>query len=384
MMNQIITSILDNDLYKFSMLNAVLKKYPNQKVEYKFYNRDKREYPLGFSAEFKRQVEYMDKLSLTQIEELYLRNKCEHLFDEEFFTFLQDFRFDSSKVHIKFNSVKELSVIISGTWEETILYEVPLMAIISEVFFQLTSGDISLSKFKLGTAQKGETLKANNIKCMEFGTRRRYSKLAQSLAISILKITAKENFLGTSNVYFSMIHNVPVDGTVAHEWIMFHGATVGYKGANNAAITAWRDVYGTELDVVLPDTYTSKAFFETLSETLLASLTKARQDSGDPLVFTDLFLDIYGSLSVDKTILYSDGLNVDKTLIINKYREGEVLKKYAIGTHFTNDMEGVTPLNMVIKLDKVNGKSTIKLSDTEGKNTGDPEEVLTCKKELGI
>jgi len=135
MRNQIITSILDNDLYKFTQMNAVLKKYPNQQVEYKFYSREKREYPIGFYSELKRQIEYMDDLQLSQIEELYLRGKCGHLFDEEFFAFLQDFRFDSSKVTVKFNSINELSIIISGTWEEKILYEVPLMAIISEIFF---------------------------------------------------------------------------------------------------------------------------------------------------------------------------------------------------------------------------------------------------------
>ena len=375
---------MDNDLYKFTMLNAVLKKYPNQQVEYKFYNRDVREYPIGFYHEFKRQVEYMDSLKLTQIEELYLRSKCGHLFDEEFLSYLQDFRFNSSQVCIKFNSVNELSVTIKGTWEETILYEVPLMAIISEVFFHLTEGEPKLSKFKLNTALKGEILKKNNIQFMEFGTRRRYSKLVQSLAISLLKITAGSNFLGTSNVYFSMIHNVPVFGTVAHEWIMFHGVTVGYKEANNAAIIAWKDVYKTELDVVLPDTYTTKAFFETLNSDLFGSLTKVRQDSGDPLVFTDLFIENYSDSTEEKTIIYSDGLNIEQTLVINKYREGEVIKKYALGTHFTNDIENVIPLNMVIKLDKVNGLPAIKLSDAEGKITGNPEEALQCKKILKI
>jgi len=197
-------------------------------------------------------------------------------------------------------------------------------------------------------------------------------------------MTAGKNFLGTSNVYFSMIHNVPVLGTVAHEWIMFHGATVGYKEANNAAIKAWREVYNDELDVVLPDTYTSKTFFKTLNETILASLSTFRQDSGDPIIFTDLLLGNYTEEDPKKTIIYSDNLNVTKVLVINKYREGEVIKKYAIGTHFTNDIEGIKPLNMVIKLDKVNGKNTIKLSDTEGKITGNPEEALVCKKELEL
>lgn len=378
-MNPIITSLLDNDLYKFTMLNAVLKLYPNEQVEYTFHNRDKREIPSAIYAEFGRQIRAMESIELTQIEELYIRKEFSHLFDEEFFTYLRNFRFNSDQVKLEYFG-QDLKMTIRGTWETTILWEVPLMAILSEVFFAKTQPNVSLTQFKTNTALKGTTLKDNGINFMEFGTRRRMSKLTQSLAVSLLKITGRERFLGTSNVYFGMLHNVPVKGTIAHEWIMYHGATVGYKQANEEAIKAWREVYGSELNTVLPDTYTSKSFFETVT----SPITSLRQDSGDPMVFTSLAQAHFKEQSAEKTIIYSDSLNVNKVLEINALEGDSFTKIFALGTNFTNDVEGVTPLNIVIKLSKVNGKPAIKLSDTEGKHTGDPKEIEKCKTELEL
>lgn len=382
-MKPIITSVLDNDLYKFTMLNGVLKLYKGAYVEYKFYNRDPRPYPTSFFQELKRQISYLDKLRLTQVEEIHLRKKYGHLFGEEFFYFLSNFRFDSSQVTVKLNSIGELTIIIKGCWEDTILYEVPVMAIISELFFCLSGDVIDMEEFKRDTYQKGVTLRNEKIPYMEFGTRRRLSKLAQSIAISILKQSGT-NFLGTSNVYLGMIHEVKVFGTVAHEWVMYHGAKFGYKKANSAAVTAWKQIYGEELNVALPDTYTSKVFYDTLEKGFLAKITHVRQDSGEPNDFTDLSIMHYGIFAKYLTILYSDGLNVDKVLDIEAYRKGEVQKTYCLGTSLTNDFKGVKPLNIVIKLDSVDGIQTVKLSDTSGKHTGDPGAIEECLKELEL
>jgi nicotinate phosphoribosyltransferase len=384
-MRRIITSILDNDLYKFTMLNAVLKLYPDQQVEYTFHNRDKRDVPTAVYIEFAKQVGYMAEVGLTLNEELYLRQNFSELFDEDFFEFLRNFRFDPEQVKMDYIG-QDLKMTIKGTWESTILWEVVLMSLLSEIFFAITAPDTSLKQFKINTADKGEILKKNGIKFMEFGTRRRMSKLTQSLAISLLKITGKTNFLGTSNVYLGMLHDVPVKGTVAHEWIMYHGAVVGYKMANEEAIEAWREVYGTELDTVLPDTYTSKSFFDTVK----IPVTSLRQDSGDPELFTSRAHMYFSeqaqgkTISSDKTIIYSDNLNVERVLELNVHDGGYFNKIFAIGTNFTNDVEGVKPLNIVIKMSKANGKPTVKLSDTEGKHTGDQEEITKCKKELGL
>jgi len=378
-MRRIITSILDNDLYKLTMLNAVLKLYPGQQVEYTFHNRDKRDVPTAVYIEFAKQVGYMAEIGLTLNEEIYLRQNFSQLFDEDFFEYLRNFRFNPDQVRMDYIG-QDLKMTIKGTWESTILWEVVLLALLSEIFFTMTAPDTSLKQFKINTADKGETLKKHDIRFMEFGTRRRMSKLTQSLAISLLKITGKGNFLGTSNVYLGMLHDVPVKGTVAHEWIMYHGAVVGYKMANEEAIEAWREVYGTELDTVLPDTYTTKSFFDTVK----IPITSLRQDSGDPMMFTSRAHMYFGDQAKEKTIIYSDNLNVEKVLAINAREEDDFNKIFALGTNFTNDVEGIKPLNIVIKMSKANGKPTVKLSDSEGKYTGNPKEIEKCKKELGL
>lgn len=378
-MRQIITSTLDNDLYKFTMLNAVLKLYPGHTVRYKFYDRSKTIKADLVIGELAKQVESMRYVVPKLTEMLYLRRTFSHIFDEDFFSYIEQFRFDPSQVFMYTGEDNSLEITIEGTWESTILWEVPLMAMISEIYFEVSNPLTSLSEFKKKTAAKGEILKTTGIHFMEFGTRRRFSKLTQSLAVSLLKISAKENFLGTSNIYMGMIHNVPVLGTVAHEWIMFHGALNNYKDANYFAIEAWRKVYGEELDVALTDTYGTEAFFKTVTQNLNA----IRQDSGDPLAFTDKALEYFGKASRYKTILYSDGLNLRTIKSIELYKKGEIKKIYGVGTFFTNDIDKITPLNMVIKLDKVDKRSTVKLSDVKGKHTGDIEEINKCKKELG-
>ena len=383
-MNQIITSILDNDLYKFTMLNAVLKTYPNVPVEYTFHNRDKREFTGSIAEKIREQVNLMRKVKLTQIEEMYLRKECATLFDEDFYEHLRNFEFNPDDVHI-WCYQGALSITITGTWENTILWEVPLMAIISQVYFEVNNPNTSLSLFKLDTADKGKLIHSEGLNVVEFGTRRRFSKLAQSLAVSILKMN--KGITATSNMYFGMIHNLPVKGTTAHEWIMAHGVMTIYEKANTLALEAWHNVYGTKLNIALTDTYSSKVFFRNFDRYDAIMINGLRQDSGDPMIYTDMALKYYQDNQIpgrNKTIMYSDSLNVEKAIAIQNYRKGENLKIYGMGTFLTNDIQGITPLNMVIKLSSFDGKPTVKISDDLGKNTGDSSEIINCKKELNL
>jgi len=382
-MNQIITSFIDNDVYKFTMLNAVLKTYPGRQVEYTFHNRDGRIISEEVSGEIRNQVRLMSTVKLTQVEEIYLRKKFP-MFDEEFFEFIKNYRFDPFDVTIT-GLHGDFSVTYKGLWENTILWEVPLMGIISETYFGINHPNTSLSQFKTNTAEKGKLIFSEKLEVIEFGTRRRFSKLTQSLAISILKMN--KAIVGTSNMYFGMIHNLDVKGTTAHEWTMAHGAMFGYKDANNKALRAWQKVYGTSLNVALTDTYSSKVFFEGFNKEDAISVSGLRQDSGNPIEYTDLALQYYKDKNIpsrNKTIMYSDSLNIEKAIIIKKHRPDENHKVYGIGTYFTNDIEGIKPLNIVIKMSSFEGKPTVKISDDLGKNTGDSQEILTCKKELNL
>jgi len=383
-MNQIITSLLDNDLYKCTMLNAVLKTYPTEQVEYTFHNRDKREFSPEVCAEIREQVKLMSNISLTQIEELFLRKDLGSLFDEDFFEFIKNYRFNPEDVIIT-GSGSNLSIKIKGNWKNIILWEVPLMAIISQVYFEIENPNTSLSDFKTRTAEKGRIMSEKDYHIIEFGTRRRFSKLAQSLAISILKMN--NGLRGTSNMYFGMIHNLPIKGTTAHEWIMFHGAKFGYILANEKAMKTWKTVYDKKLNIVLTDTYTSTHFFSNLDPKDARELDGFRQDSGDPLIYTDLVLKylLDNKIAKAKGVMYSDSLNLEKINAIDSYRPNATLDKtYGVGTYITNDITGIKPLNIVIKLSKVGDKHTVKISDDLGKNTGDSEEIITCKKELKL
>jgi len=383
-MNQIITSILDNDLYKFTMLNAVLKIYPNISIEYTFHNRDKREFTKEAINKIREQIDLMRYVYLTQVEELYLRKEFGDLFDEEFYEYLRNFQFNPNDV-ITFDHKGILDIQINGTWENTILWEVPLMAIISQVYFEINSPNVNLNEFKLKTIDKGRIISKKDYNIIEFGTRRRFSKLAQSLAISILKKNG--SIKGTSNMYFGMMHDIPVKGTTAHEWIMFHAAKFGYENANNKAMEAWKTVYHRKLNIILTDTYTSEHFFNNLNPNDAKLVDGFRQDSGDPLAYTDLVLNYlkYNNITKAKSIMYSDSLSLEKIAKIEEHRpNASILKSYGVGTYLTNDFEGIKPLNIVIKLSKVGDTHTVKISDDLGKNTGNFEEIIKCKKKLKL
>jgi nicotinate phosphoribosyltransferase len=210
--------------------------------------------------------------------------------------------------------------------------------------------------------------------------------------IKALKDNSGELFRGTSNVYLAMKHNLIPIGTHPHEWFMFHAAQFGYRSANAKALDAWVDVYKGDLGTALTDTYTSENFFSSFS-TLHAKLFDGiRQDSGDPLAFTDKTIGFYNKKRTDprtKTIVFSDALDVDRIGEIQRYINGRIHDVYGIGTYLSNDA-GVQPLNIVIKMisSKRNHHDsyhpTVKLSDDPAKSTGDPEEIKLCRRILNL
>jgi nicotinate phosphoribosyltransferase len=206
----------------------------------------------------------------------------------------------------------------------------------------------------------------------------------QKAAIQVLKPLG---LIGTSNIKFAMDFNIKPIGTQAHEWYMAHGAIYGYKVATKMALDNWVDVYQGSLGIALTDTYTSDIFFDSFGPKHAKLFDGVRHDSGCPFKFADDTVDHYISLGIDpksKTIVFSDALDVDKVIAIEHYNAGRIKTSYGIGTHLTNDFPGVKPLNIVIKLDEVDGNKCIKLSDDVGKHTGDEDEVKLCQKTLQL
>ena len=385
----IIKHITDNDLYKFTMQYAAISLFPLSKVKYKFINRGVDNFPEGFAKKLQQEVENMSTLKLTDEEYKYMQQKCYYL-PPSYLDFLSGYRFDPSELKITQNG-SHLDITIEGYWYKTILWEVPLMAIISELYFKMTNLPInSQQQIEQRTEEKAKQYQKLGVKVADFGTRRRYSMQNHDLVVSTLNKYAPDTFVGTSNVYLAMKYGTTPIGTHAHEWFMFHSAQYGAKYANRSSLEDWVKIYRGDLGIALSDTFTTDVFFRDF-DTLYAKLFDGvRHDSGDPIEFANKTIAHYKSLRINplsKTIVFSDALTPDMVQKIAEYCNGKIGMSFGIGTNFTNDV-GVKPLNMVIKQSHVltNGtwSEVVKLSDNPIKHTGNAAVVERIKQELGI
>jgi len=382
----IIRDFTDNDLYKFTTMNAIWKKFPDAEVIYAFINRGKTQFPEGFAEALQIEVTLMQNLTLSRRVEAFIREKCFY-FEPAFIDMLKEYRFNPGEVTIK-QDRESLNIEVKGSWLRTVLWEVPLLSIISELYYRMTNQ--MPDNFEMTASAKSRAFKAIDAHISEFGTRRRFSFDVQDRILEILKEQMGVCLDGTSNVYLAMKHNLLPVGTHPHEWFMYHGAHFGYPMANAASLKNWVDVYHGNLGIALTDTYTADNFFKNFDVAFSNLFRGLRCDSGDPLEFTDKVLNHYSSLGIDpksKTVVYSDALDLEKVEEIKKYVNGRVRDVYGIGTYLTNDV-GVNPLNIVIKMvaAKPSGDTaflpTIKLSDTKEKHTGLKSEIEFCLESL--
>jgi len=373
---QIIQSIIDNDLYKITMQNLVLHLYPDAEVDYKFNNRNK---SMKFNKEFLDAFSYalvlMEELSLSPREEVFLREKCPYL-PESYLHYLRNYRFNANEVRCNLTPDGDLDITIRGKWHSTILWEVPLMAIISELYFIHCDKDWILDNQLELARGKASILFNNNCIFADFGTRRRRSYVSQETVVYALKDAP--TFVGTSNVHLAKQFNVKPIGTMAHEFIMGVSALEGLRNANRFSLEIWNKFYKGNLAVALTDTFGTDAFFKDFNLEL-ARIYDVRHDSGEPCEFADKVIKKYKSLGLDpttKNIVFSDGLDVKEAVRIAKHCEGKIKCSFGIGTHLTNDYMKADgskskALNMVIKLHSVNGIPVVKISDSATKAIGD-------------
>lgn len=383
-------SILDNDFYKITMQNAVVKLFPNERVKYKFINRGKHHFPDGFATKLREAVDAMAALQLTKAEKEYLRITCPYL-DLPYLDFLGGYHYDPSEVQIV-QTENDLEVTVEGEWYRTILWEVPLLALISELHYVLNGFEREADQTIADkTLQKAEELNALGVTFAEFGTRRRHSYQVHDLVVDSLIQNKNSNFIGSSNVHFAMKYRVKPIGTHAHEWFMFHAAEYGFKMANALSLEHWVDVYRGDLGVALSDTYTTDVFFQQFDKKFAKLFDGVRHDSGDPIEFAQKTIAHYEKNGIDplfKYIIFSDGLNLEKVAEITRACKGKIGISFGIGTNLTNDV-GLKPMNIVMKLVAAKSVSgdwipTVKLSDEHGKYTGDPKMIELAKEFLRI
>ena len=383
-------SILDNDFYKFTMQHAVVKLFPYAKGRYQFINRGKHEFPEKFADRLREAIDDMAKLKLTHKEKEFLRETCPYL-DPTYLDFLQGYRYDPSEVTIE-QVGNEVKVSIEGFWYRTILWEVPIMALICELFYRETKQERHADELVIQTVEdKIKKYRDLDIVFAEFGTRRRHSYEVHDLVVKTLQEKGQGTFIGTSNVYLAMKYNTKPIGTHAHEWFMFHAAKYGYKMANSMGLEHWTDVYRGDLGIALTDTYTTEVFFEQFDKKFAKLFDGVRHDSGDPLEFGDKTIAHYQKLGINpltKTIIFSDGLNYDKVERITEHCKGRIGLSFGIGTDLTNDV-GLKPMNIVLKLTEAKPKNAdwtgvVKLSDEPKKHTGTAEDIDLAIRLLNI
>jgi nicotinate phosphoribosyltransferase len=372
------------------MQQAVAKLFPKAKARYKFINRGKDLFLPGFVEALRHSVNAMATLQLTKEEKKFLLATCPYL-EPVYLDFLEGYRYDPSEVNIKVeNGV--LSIDVEGYWYRAILWEVPLLSLVSELYYQLQNLQrVSDDSVVAITKEKIEKYNALGVTVAEFGTRRRHSYKVHRLVVQALKQYGDKSFVGTSNVHMAMLNQTKPIGTHAHEWFMFHAARYGYKMTNVLALEHWVEVYRGDLGIALSDTYTSDVFFEQFDKKFAKLFDGVRHDSGDPLAFADKTIQHYQKMGIDplaKTIIFSDALNYEKVARIAAYCKEKIGISFGIGTNLTNDV-GLKPLNIVIKLIEAFPEGgpwipVVKLSDEKGKYTGEKEMIQLAKKILNI
>lgn len=386
-MKPIIRSILDSDLYKFTMQWFVIQHFNEVDVEYTFNNRDKTMIfnKKAFKA-IKKQIQLMSKLKLTDNEYDWMKNNLPFL-PIAYRQYLAAYRFNPNQVNVTLSPTGQLEIKIKGKWRDTILWEVPLMAIISEIYFKMMDTDWSMKGQVELAISKAKTLSEANCLFADFGSRRRRNFETQEIVVREMKNF--KGFTGTSNPFLAMKYDIKALGTCAHEAIGAVAALDSLNHPNGIFMDKWSDTYEGSLGTMLPDTYGLTSFLKDFSLRKAKLWDGVRHDSGDPYIFTNRIIEHYKKLGIDpttKTIIFSDGLNVETAIALNEFCKGKIRCSFGIGTFFTSDFKKVSDpklksnaMNMVIKLTLANGVPVVKLSDSIGKAIGDPKMVEIMK-----
>lgn len=382
----IITSLLDTDFYKFTMSNFIFHRFPDVEVEYTFKCRNDIDF-LPLALKIEAEIQKLCDLKFASEELDYLSSL--RIFKQDYLDFLEGFKLNWNCV--EFPIGKEFGLRIKGNWIDTILFEPPILAIVSEIYSLDKLNSIAertdcgnfwfmTHKASIKIDEAVHLVKEHKIKFVDFGTRRRSSWIWHDEVVNQLGIHAKDNFMGTSNVMFAKKYEIKPIGTMAHEILQASQVLAPTLGESQRFIlNEWLDEYGNKLGIALTDVITMDAFLRDFQQDQLAfRYSGCRQDSGDPCVWGDKLIAFYKKLGIDpktKTAVFSDGLTFDSMIRINDYFKDKIKVVFGIGTNLTNDV-GIEPPNIVLKLTQVNGKPVAKISDSPGKTICDDQDYI--------
>ena len=407
----IITSLLDTDLYKFTMMQVVLHQFPGAQVEYRFKCRNADVDPVTGQAtralaplvnEIRDEIRSLCSLHFHDAELAYLQSL--RFIKSDFVDFLGLFKLNEKYITVTPLPSGDIDILIRGPWLHTILFEIPVLAIVNEVYFRNTQSLPNLMEGRQRLEQKIEQLRGpslSDLKIADYGTRRRFSKAWHEEVLRVLvarlgtaqspgKVAGTAGQLaGTSNVLFAMKLGLTPLGTMAHEYLQACQALgPRLRDSQIYAFESWAKEYRGDLGIALSDVYGMSAFLRDYDLYFCKLFDGARHDSGDPFHWGERMLDHYSRNRVDprtKTLIFSDALTVPRIIELYQQFTGRAQLAFGIGTNLTNDLGDPpdhVPLQIVIKMTRCNGQPVAKLSDAPAKNMCDDEKYLAYLRQV--
>ena len=386
----IITSLLDTDLYKFTMMQVVLHQFPAAQVEYRFRCRNPGANLAPYVAEIREEIRGLCSLGFQQVELDYLRSM--RFIKSDFVDFLDIFRLNEKYITVTPLPSGDIDITILGPWLHTILFEIPVLSIVNEVYFRNTRPAPDLTEGRARLEHKMAELQGEglgDLKIADYGTRRRFSREWHEEVLTTLGerlgTGAAGQFAGTSNVLYAMRLGYTPLGTMAHEYLQACQALgPRLRDSQVFGFESWAKEYRGDLGIALSDVYGMNAFLRDFDMYFCKLFDGARHDSGDPFNWGERMIAHYAKNRVDprtKTLIFSDGLTVPRTIALYQQFRGRCQLAFGIGTNLTNDL-GYEPLQIVIKMVRCNGQPVAKLSDTPSKNMCDDERYLAYLRQV--
>ena len=403
----IITSLLDTDLYKFTMMQVVLHQFPGAQVQYKFKCRNPGVDPATGQAtralapyvnEIRAEIRALCSLHFQDAELAYLQSL--RFIKSDFIDFLGLFKLNEKYITVTALPSGEIDITITGPWLHTILFEIPVLAIVNEVYFRNTQKLPDLMAGRQRLDDKIALLRdpgLNDLKIADYGTRRRFSVAWHEEILRVLSVRLGTGqspgqingmpgqLAGTSNVLFAMKLGLTPLGTMAHEYLQACQALgPRLRDSQIYAFESWAKEYRGDLGIALSDVYGMSAFLRDFDLLFCKLFDGARHDSGDPFQWGERMIAHYVKNRVDprtKTLIFSDSLTVPRTIELYQQFKGRAQLAFGIGTNLTNDL-GYEPLQIVIKMTRCNGQPVAKLSDTPSKDMCEDEKYLAYLRQV--
>ncbi|WOE30930.1 MULTISPECIES: nicotinate phosphoribosyltransferase [unclassified Acinetobacter] len=394
-MASIIQSLLDTDLYKFTMLQVVLHKFPQTHSVYHFRcrNLDETVYPLvDILDALNEQLDLLCELKFKEDELQYLRGL--RFIKSDFVDYLELFQLKRRFIKAGIDAQGRLDIWVEGPMVQAMMFEIFVLAIVNELYFKRLNGAELVAEGQRRLTAKIKLMQHYQLAqdphdppflVSDFGTRRRYSYLWQKHVVQSLHQAVPEIFRGTSNVLLAKDLNITPIGTMAHEFLQaFQALDVRLRNFQKSALETWVQEYRGDLGIALTDVVGMDAFLRDFDLYFAKLFDGLRHDSGDPYEWGDKAYAHYKKLKIDsktKMLTFSDGLNIEKAWALHLYFKDRFQVSFGIGTNLTNDM-GQTALNIVLKLVECNGQSVAKISDSPGKTMTDNDTFLAYLRQV--